>query len=381
MGAVTGLLGLGANNGQITDPTNQGQINAAYNTAQNAQGSQQSLLNALQGQNGIQNQSQVYQQLQGVANGTGPNPAQAMLNQATGANVSNQAALMAGQRGAGSNVGLLARQAGQQGANLQQQAVGQGATMQANQSLNAIGAAGNLATNQVGNQIGATTANTQAAQSEQNILNNANAGVNTINAGLQAGVTGGLMGGAGSAIGALLANGGTVHKYAGGGGVQPGNLTNFLNGWTGSQSVAPAGIDNSALVKGGQAIGNGAAAAINAPPSYNPNLGAQFSNAGNDSNNGVQFGGLTGSQTPSSFGGLGMDKTFAKGGNVGTKLKSGGHVPGTPKVPGNSYSNDTVKALLSPGEVVIPNSVMQSQDPVRGAAQFVQAQLAKKRMR
>lgn len=37
----------------------------------------------------------------------------------------------------------------------------------------------------------------------------------------------------------------------------------------------------------------------------------------------------------------------------------GGKVPGTPKVFGDSYKNDTVAALLSPGEFVIPRSKMQ----------------------
>lgn len=81
-------------------------------------------------------------QLQNIANGQGPNPAQAMLNQATGQNVANQAALMAGQRGASANAGLIARQAAMQGAGIQQNAAGQGATMQANQSLGALGQLG-----------------------------------------------------------------------------------------------------------------------------------------------------------------------------------------------------------------------------------------------
>lgn len=87
------------------------------------------LKNVLAGQQGTA------AQYQNIANGTGPNPAQAALNQSTGQNVANQAALMAGQRGAGANVGLLARQAAQQGAATQQQAVGQGATLQANQQI------------------------------------------------------------------------------------------------------------------------------------------------------------------------------------------------------------------------------------------------------
>ena len=60
-----------------------------------------------------------------------------------------------------------------------------------------------------------------------------------------------------------------------------------------------------------------------------------------------------------------------------TSYKEGGHVPGTPKVPGNDIRNDTEHALLSPGEVVIPNSVMQSRDPCEGAAQFVASVLMK----
>jgi hypothetical protein len=68
----------------------------------------------------------------------------------------------------------------------------------------------------------------------------------------------------------------------------------------------------------------------------------------------------------------------AKGGNVGDQLKFGGHVPGKAKVKGNSYKNDNVKALLSPGEIVIPRSVTQGKDPIRGAAEFVRAVMAKK---
>lgn len=73
-----------------------------------------------------------------IAAGQGPNPAQTMLNRATGQNVANQAALMAGQRGAGANVGLMARQAAQQGAATQQGAVGQAASMQAQQQIAAM---------------------------------------------------------------------------------------------------------------------------------------------------------------------------------------------------------------------------------------------------
>jgi hypothetical protein len=136
------------------------------------------LSGALTSQQGLAAQQQALaQQYQDIAAGKGPNPAQAALNQSTGQNVANQAALMAGQRGAGSNIGLLARQAAQQGAATQQQAVGQGATLQAQQALaglsgaaaqqQAIGATNsnvaNIAAQQIAAQQAGTTAQQQAA--------------------------------------------------------------------------------------------------------------------------------------------------------------------------------------------------------------------------
>ena len=52
-------------------------------------------------------------------------------------------------------------------------------------------------------------------------------------------------------------------------------------------------------------------------------------------------------------------------------MKKGGDVPGKAKTEGDSPKNDTVAAMLSPGEVVIPRSVMNSDDPVSNAAKFV----------
>lgn len=55
--------------------------------------------------------------------------------------------------------------------------------------------------------------------------------------------------------------------------------------------------------------------------------------------------------------------------------KSGGKVPGKAKVPGNSYENDTVHALLSPGEVVIPRHVMHGPKPGERAKKFINAMM------
>lgn len=221
IGNLLGLNGPNTANFNAQGATQQ-QANAAYGTATGALGQQQQLVNALNAQNGIGNQNQVYGQLQGVAAGTGPNPAQAMLAQSTGANVANQAALAAGQRGASGNVGLMQRNAAQQGSAAQQQAAGQAATLQAQQSLGALGQLGGLATQQATQQIGAVGNLNTAAQGEQGQLlgslsnqNSANAGVAQTNANNAAKGAGGLLGGIGSAIGGALglAQGGAVPEH------------------------------------------------------------------------------------------------------------------------------------------------------------------------
>jgi hypothetical protein len=253
MGSIGGLLGTaggaggtgfaGPQQAAITNPVTGQQINQAYSGVQNAQTQQGNLLSALQAQNGLGNQSQVYNQLQGIVNGTGPNPAAAQLAQATSANTANQAALMAGQRGASQNVGLIARQAAQQGAANQQNAIGQMATTQAQQSLNALSQAGSMASGQVANQIGQTNANTSAQQAEQQNLLNAQgqfnsaavgsqSSVNAANAGLantqlqgQQAMMGGMMNSMGGASGmmsgisSMFAKGGNIRRFDEGGDV------------------------------------------------------------------------------------------------------------------------------------------------------------------
>lgn len=71
-------------------------------------------------------------------------------------------------------------------------------------------------------------------------------------------------------------------------------------------------------------------------------------------------------------------QTFAMGGNVGHALRAGGTVPGIPAVHGDSPKNDIVDAKLSPGEIVIPRTIVNSKDPVAASAKFVAAILSKK---
>lgn len=157
-------------------------------------------------------QQQLADQYGQQAMGHGPNPAQAALNQNTGNNVAAQNALMAGQRGAGANAGMMARQAGQAGAGVRQSAIAQAATLQAQQSLAAqqqqaalFGQMGaqNIAEQQANTQMFSAATGAQNAQNAGQIQNygqmqgiNSTIAQNNANAVNQ--TTGGILGGAAS---------------------------------------------------------------------------------------------------------------------------------------------------------------------------------------
>ncbi len=359
-GQGAGFQAASPQNSSIISPTD---IRQFQGNLTSGLGQQQSLYDQLAAQNGIQNQSNVFQQQQALAQqlqaqtmGQGPNPAQAALAQATGANTANQAALMAGQRGAGANAGLIARQAAQQGGANQQQAAGQAATMQAQQQLAAQQqlmqqqqAMSGLAGQQVGQQqqqgnaytqnaLGATTGFLNAATGLQSNANNANASIAGGNAKNQAGLLGGLLGGAGSAL--ALAHGGQVPGYAIGGDVVGGQggsaLASFLNSQTG-------GIQDF-----GAAPSNTMTGHKKAPGDMKPTLAGDAM----DTKGMPQ-----------------MDMTMV--------AAKGAMVPGQANVKGDSSKNDTVPAKLSPGEIVIPRHITQGPDAANKSAQFVAAILAK----
>lgn len=410
MGGLPGLLGFGSGaagtsfNGpqqaSLTAPTNTQQIGQAYTGTQNSLAAQNNLLSALQAQNGLQNQNQVYGQLQGIASGA-VNPAQAQFAQNTSQNVANQAALMAGQRGANQNVGLIARQAAQQGAATQQQAVGQEATQQATNQINAIGAAGNLATTQAQQQIGQTNANAQAQQSEQANLLNALQGYNTnqvqsqasVNAGNaalagqqmtgQQGLIGGTLGSLGlSGFSAAGAAGGEVQKMATGGmpaQPMPGNgaqseFGQFLSG--GGVQQAPQGsVEMTPTWQPKSGFGGPQAKKAPAPSSQLP---------------GPVAGGPVAAIAPDavaaapSGSALSLAAIGAAKGGVAGDFRSGGKVSAkSPKekavAKGNNYSNDKIPAVLSEHEIVLPRSVTMSKDPVKESAKFVAQIIAKRR--
>lgn len=379
MGFIPSLLGIGKATGanfdaqgtNIQQPATVDQANQLYGQAQSGIGQQQQFANALAAQGGIGNQSNVFNQQQQLANqlgqqaqGEGPNPALAQLANTTGQNVAQQAALMAGQRGAGANAGLMARQIGQQGAATQQNAAGQAAVLKAQQQLAAQqqlqqqqNMMAGLSTQQIGQQAQGIQGLNQATQGLQgNILgaigaqNNANVGmqsnINSANAGVQQQVAKSqgdmaksIFDSAGKGMGMLaMADGGEI----------PGN----------SAPVAPPLAEEkeegggmppfamlALLAQGGQ---------IPIPSVMHYRTEGQHT-AGKYAEGG-----------PVSYVGQMVHK--ARGGAINGEryAHSKTKVPGKASHPGDTTKNDTVPAMLSPGEIIIPRSA--ASDPGKAAA-------------
>lgn len=381
--------GFQAGKADVVSPVNEQMAQKAIGYTDQGLQAQNELYKQLAAQGGIQNQSNVFNQQQALANqlgvqaqGGGPNPALAQLNQATGANVSNQAALMAGQRGAGANAGLMARQASMQGGAAQQQMAGQAAVLRAQQQLAAQqalqgqqGMMGNLATNQVGQQAGVLNQYNQGLQNQQNMLlnsinaqNNANVGMqsnmNNINgsmaqqnAGFQQGLVGGglMAAGAGAGLGGTPSGkGGTPPMPMASGGEVGGPMSNF-----GKYMSGGFGAGQAVGSMFGQALGGLGNAAYNA---FNPLVGGKVGQAGaSDLNTQAPF------------------ERAAHGGHI-HDYTSGGKLPGKAEVKGDSLKNDKVPILGSPGEIMLPRSVTQHPDAPKKAAEFVAAIMAKNNM-
>ncbi len=447
----------------VQQGTDVGDVQNAQKTAANSMEAQQGLLSALQNQNGLGLQSNLANQLQSangvgtqnnaisglqnaanmygnIAQGQGPNPAQAMLNQQTGQNVANQAALMAGQRGAGANTGLLARQAGMQGANTQQQAVGQGATMQAQQALNALqgytgaqSAIGGLGTTQAGmqagmanqlagQQIGQVNANTASALTNQGQMQNSLAGINQANVSNQAslnagntalantalqgkqGLIGGFMNSFGSGISSMGASGGEVVKMADGGepDTTPANDQSskpssdwgkyitmampILTANANPQDQAVIGFAKNAASSMGKKdvkMAEGGDPEFKSTPDAEPAQDTSSSEWGKYMGDAASASAAGGNKQDSDALGLmgTIGSIMAAGGGL---ADSGGHVkaddPSEKAVKaGNSYDNDKIDAKLSEGEIVLPRSVTMSEDPVAAAGKFVAETLANRK--
>ncbi len=301
--------------------------------------------------------------------GQGPNPAQQQLQNATQANAKQAAGQIASQKGI--NPAQAARAATQNAAMVNQQAAGQGAALQAQQQLGAQQGLGNVY-GQLANE------NLQNAQTSGSLANNSSLGAQQINAGTSAqnaaatqSTASGLLSGLGGAA-AALAHGGMVPKMADGGKVASSNIAN--------QMLQQAGV---------QVYGNGMD--LSGGKMKMPKMG------GGD---GFEGDGTAMAGGAGDAGGAGMAAAAVanKGGRIPPHLEQvakiyhpnfqhkgteelkadGGHVPGKAKVSGDSLKNDTVPTMLSPGEMVIPRSVMNEEDPAEAAKQFVMKKLGEK---
>lgn len=470
---------IGAKGGANYQPTfpniNEGvspiQADVAYGQSLDALQKQSDFVNALGGNNALANQNFLADQLKQQSLGQGPNPALQQFQNMLGQNVASQNALMAGQRGAGANAGLIARQAAMQGGNLTQQGAGQSALMQAQQQLSAQQALQQLSASQVGQQAQGIGLYNQAAQSQQQMLLNALAEANKQKVAMQSNIN--TVGGnlaaqqghdANSTLGNLATAAGTVaskldwgkllggrdseyaepggdrysNDYRGGmvknfdsGGIVDNSMSNdsgfgprsfvgrFLSGQAGSNLASSTGnpssemnLDNPAddygdNIYGPKRVSNGEIAAnvalngaagvggindiveaesgfgstpitvsggpndvsggppivINLPVTSGP------TDPGSDPNRNVP--GLPGRGGFFNHGGAINGEKYAK------KMKP---VPGKASVKGDSLKNDKVKAMLSPGEIILPRSVTTHQNAPEMAKRFVEAIMAKNGM-
>lgn len=208
MGFLAGIFGGGANpyKAQGLSPD---QLQQAFQLAQAGAAQQQQFVNALNptGLQGLAAQQQLLQQLGQQAQGQGPNPALQQLANTTGQNIAQQAALQASQRGVGQNAGMIARQAAQQGGQLQQQAAGQAALLRAQQQLAAQQALGQQAAQSVGQQQQGLQTLNAAQQGLTGQALGSVANQNEVNAGAakqSTDIGGGILKGVGNAIGSAL---------------------------------------------------------------------------------------------------------------------------------------------------------------------------------
>lgn len=316
MGFVSDALGL-SNKFKAGEGTNPAQIQQVFGQGQDIYGQQQSLAQALQQQEALKAQTDILGRLQATAAGQGPNPALEQLRQTTGQNIQGATGMIASTKGI--NPALAARYALGAGANANQQAAGQAATLSAQQQLAAQGQAGDLASQMAQQRIGQLQGMGGQNLQQQGIQQGALAGQNQVNAGVAAQnaawnqqLFGKALGGASAGLGAL-GMGGEAAGAAGG-------------------------------------LGGGAAAS------------------------GYSLGDFQ--LTPPSFadGGRIPGPSSAFGKRIsGLNMKAGGAIPGKASVAGDSPRNDTVPIMGSPGEIMLPRTVAQADNAPEAAAEFVAA--------
>lgn len=290
-----------------------------------------------------QQQQDFANQLKAQAAGTGgPSAAEQQMKNAMNQNANNAYGVAASQRGV--NPALAMRNAVQANDQAGLQAAGQTAAMRAQEQLNAQQQLGGQL-----NTMGSGAAN-YANMNLQGQMNNANNNQKT---------GGGLLGGIGALGAAIgLADGGEVpdpdpltdyqepdsapadapHK--------PGAIAQFLSGFGAGYNGLPYSPSGTPQNDSG---------------AKKPSMATTFSNGYAQSTHGNQNSGIN---------------PFLSALQSRLNFKAGGTVPGHANVPGDSKANDTVPAMLSPGEIVVPRS--KASDPEM-AKDFIDHIMARKK--
>lgn len=293
-----------------------------------------------------QQQQDFANQLKAQAAGTGgPSAAEQQMKNAMSQNANNAYSMAASQRGV--NPALAMRNAVQANDQSGLQAAGQTAAMRAQEQLNAQ--------QQLGGQLNTmgSAGGSYANMNLQGQMNNANNNQKT---------AGGLMNGIG-AIGAAvgLADGGEVPD--------PAPLTDYEE-----PDSAPADAPHhpGAIAQFLSGFGSG----YNGLP-YNPGGNTQNNQSGSKPSMATTFAnGYAQSAHGNQDSGV---NPFLSALQSRLNFKSGGIIPGTAPVPGDSPKNDIVPIAASPGEVMLPRSVTQSKNAPEMAKEFVEHLMAKKK--
>ena len=357
--------------------------------------------------NTLAGQGTLAQQLQAQANGQGPNIANLQLQQATNQNNQQAAGAMASQRGM--NPALAQRVIAQQQATNNQNAAGQSGVLRAQQQLAAQQGLGNVYAQQAGESAQNLNTLTQA----QTAANNSNAAAAGQNAQIGANLTGGILGGASSALG--LAKGGKVtpehhlsqmlisaghlikpKNFAGDGDpsdqlvtqsytgddpansvVQDANLDSAANPIQPNASGGSFGAGFANATKGGM----GAAMAPVNSPAFGNVPPPQLTQPG-------QISGLApllrahGGKVPAmiSPGERVIPPQYVKAVREGKKKASevAPKIPGKARVSGDSEKNDVVPANLAEGSVVIKRTKADNDSDAREFLKAIQADKKKK---
>lgn len=318
------------------------------------------------------NQGQIYgqqqalaQQLQQQMAGQGPNPAQLQYQQNVNQNIAQAQGLISSQRGL--NPALAAKMGANAASQANQQAAGQSGIMQAQQQLAAGQNLGNLygqlQQGNVGYQQNYTGANQGAMQT--------NAAVANANQQQAGNLVGGALNGISGALGMAKAHGGMIENYAGGGFVNSSgpqsSAGQYLSGGFGALGAMGG---SPALATWASGMGSKPGGGGGMPMSQGDMMAGGPMDAGGGAAGAGGIEGLTESAGP-------LLLMANQGGAV--NFQPGGYVPGKATVNGDSPQNDTVPAVVSPGEVVLPRSVVNSKDPQKEAAKFLGAVLAKRK--